>query len=116
MSGHRKFRDLVKHIDADPLRRAAVEAEKRAIEDALALGKLRELREQRGVTQTSVAGALGTSQANVWRIEHEEDTYLSTLSGYVAALGGRLEINAVFPDETIQLIAPAEQDQPIAST
>jgi hypothetical protein len=53
------------------------------------------------------AGAVGTSQANVWRIEHEEDIYLSTLRRYVDALGGRLEIAAVFPDETIRLM-PAE--------
>lgn len=107
MAGHKKFRDLVKHIDADPVRRARSEAYKRAIDDALKLGALRE---QRGATQTSVAGALGTSQANVSRIEHEDDVYLSTLRGYVAALGGRLEIAAVFPDETIQLIPSTESE------
>jgi len=107
MAGHRKFRDLVKSIDADPVARAEIEAEKRAIEDALMLA---ELREHRGATQTAIAGTLGTSQANVWRIEHEKDIYLSTLSRYVEALGGHVEILAVFPDETIPLMQPALAD------
>jgi len=108
MAGHRPFRDLVKHIDDDPARRARVEEEKRAMEDALALGALRE---RRGGTQTAIAESIGTSQANVWRIEHEKDVYLSTLSRYVEALGGHLEILAVFPDETIPLMSrePAER-------
>jgi DNA-binding XRE family transcriptional regulator len=108
MAGHRPFRDLVKHIDDDPVRRARVEEEKRAIEDAL---RLAELREYRGATQTAIAGALGTSQANVWRIEHEKDVYLSTLSRYIEALGGHLEILAVFPDETVPLMSPALAQQ-----
>ncbi|MGD9890834.1 MAG: transcriptional regulator [Dehalococcoidia bacterium] len=103
----KKFRDLVKHINEDPNRRAQVDEEKRAIEDSLALGALRE---HRGATQTGIAGSLGTSQANVWRIEHERDIYLSTLGRYVAALGGHLEINAVFPDETIHLLPPVTAD------
>jgi hypothetical protein len=33
----------------------------------------------------------------------EGDLYLSVLSRYVAALGGRLEVHAVFDDETVTL-------------
>jgi transcriptional regulator with XRE-family HTH domain len=69
--------------------------------DALALA---ELRSQRGVTQQDVAGKLRVTQANISRIEHEEDLYLSTLRGYVAALGGELEVNAVFPDGKVALV------------
>jgi hypothetical protein len=43
------------------------------------------------------------TQENVSRIEHAEDAYLSTLERYVRALGGRLELNAVFPDKVIPL-------------
>ena len=105
MAGHKKFRDLVKHIEADPVRRARADAYTRAIDDAVALG---EVRERRGATQTALAGALGTSQANVSQIEGRHDLYLSTLREYVAALGGRLEVAAVFPDETIYITPPAE--------
>jgi transcriptional regulator with XRE-family HTH domain len=72
------------------------------MEDVLALA---ELRQACGTTQREVAESLNVSQANVSRIEHEEDLYLSTLRGYVAALGGELELRAVFPDRTVTLVA-----------
>ena len=50
------------------------------------------------------------SQPNVSRIEQEEDVYLSTLARYVAALGGHLEVLAVFEDETVTLLRePGEE-------
>jgi DNA-binding XRE family transcriptional regulator len=97
----KSFDDLRRQIDADPRRRERVEVHKRGIRDALALARLRE---SRNVTQRQMARALDVSQANVSRIEHEEDLYLSTLRGYVHALGGHLEVNAVFPEETVELI------------
>jgi hypothetical protein len=42
--------------------------------------------------------------------EPVEDLYLATVSEYVAALGGHLEIRAIFPDEQVRLLripAPA---------
>jgi DNA-binding XRE family transcriptional regulator len=99
------FSMLAAKVKADPVRRARIEAEKRAMKDALALSALRS---RQRVTQSEVAATLGVSQANISRIEHEEDLYLSTLRDYVAALGGRLEINAVFPDGKVTLI-PAEE-------
>lgn len=99
----KSFNNLRANIDANPQRRERVEIHKRAIRDALALMRLRE---SRRVTQQQLARRLDVSQANVSRIEHEEDLYLSTLRSYVAALGGRLEVNAVFPEETVELIKP----------
>ncbi len=98
----KSFDNLRAQIDSDPRRRERVERHKRAIRDAIALGRLRE---SRNVTQQQMARALDVSQANVSRIEHEEDLYLSTLRSYVAALGGHLEVNAVFPEETVELVA-----------
>jgi transcriptional regulator with XRE-family HTH domain len=100
MSAKRSFRELRAAIDADPRRRARVEEYKRGALAALALS---ELRETRALRQTDVAEALGVSQANVSRFEREEDVYLSTLRRYVSALGGALEVNAVFPDQTVSL-------------
>jgi hypothetical protein len=103
-----KFRDLVKHIGADPIARAEVDAYRRAMEDALALGKLRG---QRDAAPLRECETCGTSQASApkleARIDPAYDTYLSTLSQYVEALGGRLEITAVFPEETIRLVPTA---------
>jgi hypothetical protein len=42
--------------------------------------------------------------------------YLSTLRHYIEALGGRLEITAVFPDETIRLVPAVAQSQGTATT
>ena len=68
--------------------------------DALALA---EIREGRDLTQTDVARVLETSQANVSRVEHERDLYLSTLAHYVAALGGTLKVSAVFADGEVEI-------------
>lgn len=97
----KSFRDLAAQVREDPARSARVDEYRRAIEDSLGLGRLRD---QRGDTQVELAGKLGTSQANVSRIERQKDVYLSTLSGYVAALGGHLEVRAVFDDQTFELI------------
>jgi hypothetical protein len=57
----------------------------------------------------------GVSQSNVSRIEQEEDVYLSTLARYIAALGGHLEVLAVFPEETVTVLRepdPSEAPAP----
>ncbi len=69
---------------------------KQAIEDAL---ELAELRRRRGVTQVQLADRLGISQGNVSQLERRSELYISTLRDYIEALGGRLELVAVFPDE-----------------
>ena len=99
-----KFKKLSEPILADPCERAKIDQLKRASLDAVELTRLREAR---GMTQREVAETLDVSQANISRIEHEDDLYLSTLSGYVAALGGRLELRAVFPDEIVEIVPAA---------
>ena len=100
MSGHHSWKTLQAAIDADPARRERVDAEKRLLDD---VQTLMEPRQARGMTQEALAEIWDTSQANVSRVEHERDVYLSTLRTYIAALGGRLELLAVFPDQTIRL-------------
>ena len=91
-------------IDADPVRRSRVDDYKHAMREAVVLAQLRE---SRAVTQQELAGALEVSQPNVSRIEHQDDLFLSTLRSYVEALGGRLELRAVFDDETLVFDASA---------
>ena len=57
-----------------------------------------------------MASTLGTSQANISRIEHQEDLFLSTLREYVEALGGTLELRAVFDDETVAIAPTAARE------
>ena len=96
----RRWAEIAGRIDADPDRRARVDEHKRAMKDAIAL---HEARAARRLTQGEVAVALDVTQANVSRIERQDVLYLSTLGEYVAALGGRLELHAVFPDQVIAL-------------
>ena len=44
------------------------------------------------------------TQANISRIERQEDLKLSTLERYIEALGGRLEVRAVFDDGDVLLL------------
>lgn len=66
--------------------------------------RLHELRERRSVTQRTVAEQLGTSRPNVSRIESEDDVRVTTLDRYIRALGGHLEVRAVFDDESVELV------------
>jgi hypothetical protein len=42
-------------------------------------------------------------QAAVSKLETRTDLYVSMVRGFIAALGGKLEINAVFPNERIEV-------------
>ncbi len=111
MSGHRKWSTLRDQLRADPVKNEQYEPMRRATADAVRLGKLREARRK---TQVQLAEAIGTTQANVSRLENRDDLYLSTLSEYVEALGGHLELRAVFPDEVV-LIDVAAAKEPAAA-
>ncbi len=108
MSKTKSFEILRRKVRAKPERARRVAEHKRAILDALALA---EAREGRNVTQKELAEILGVTQANISRIEREDDVYLSTLRKYVEALGGHLEIAAVFPEKTFTL-APSDKSRP----
>ena len=94
----RKFRGLVKAMPAERQRRIA-----NRVRQSLMSMPLEEIRKARQMTQAKLADALGVNQGEVSKIEHRTDIYLSTLAGYVEALGGKLEIRAVFPDREMQI-------------
>jgi hypothetical protein len=58
-------------------------------------------RYNRGVANEIVQAALDTADEKLSEAERREDLYLSGLAHYVAALGGQLEVRAVFRDEDI---------------
>lgn len=68
---------------------------------------LQRLREHREVSQETLADLMRVSQATVSKTERREDMLLSTLRNFVEALGGRLQVVAKFPSETIELSLPA---------
>ena len=101
MSGRHSFKKLREKIERDPERRERMEEKRKAYDAVL---NLAELREAKGLTQAELAERLGVSQPNVSKLEaaaaspHTGAIYLSTLGGYIAALGGHLEVRAVFPE------------------
>lgn len=53
------------------------------------------------LTQEELAARLGIQQAAVSKLEHRTDTTVSTLRGAIEAMGGKLELFAHFPDNTV---------------
>ncbi len=94
----RSFEELRKQIP--PERRAH---NRRRAQELLAELRLREVRAACELTQAELAERLNIDQPNVSRLENRSDVHVSTLADYVAALGGRLELLAVFPEGTVRI-------------
>ncbi len=60
----------------------------------------------RAVSQSELADALGVQGRSVSRVEGTDDVQLVTLRAYVEALGGTVEIAAVFGDERFPITLP----------
>ena len=76
-------------------RKKVEERAKALIAEEMSLQDLRKARKQ---TQVRVAQQLGINQENVSRIEKRSDLLISTLSGYIEAMGGKLSLVVEFPD------------------
>ncbi|MFC7334806.1 MULTISPECIES: XRE family transcriptional regulator [Rhodospirillales] len=93
MSGTRTLDDWLASLPPD--RRERIEARADALEaEELTLQGLRKALD---LTQAKIAESLDVRQDTVSRIERQTDMLLSTLSGYVEAMGGRLELTVRFP-------------------
>jgi hypothetical protein len=64
---------------------------------------LAEVRQARRMTQVRLAEVLQVNQGAISKLERRSDMYLSTLRSYIEAMGGQLEIRAVFPNGEIML-------------
>jgi predicted transcriptional regulator len=78
------------------------EVEKQVREELLDLS-LRDLRKSLGITQHDVAKAIGMAQSEISRLERRDDFHVSTLRKVVKALGGDLEISAVFGKKRVRV-------------
>ena len=95
----RKWRDIrSKKLSKAARRRVDARVHKELLEM-----DLRAMRELLDVTQEQLAELLEKSQAVVSRMESRDDHLISTLRRYVEALGGQLEVRAVFDDKTVRL-------------
>lgn len=64
---------------------------------------LHELRHAKALSQATLASVLHVNQAAISKLERRTDMYLSTLRGYIEAMGGELEIVARFPDGAVRV-------------
>jgi transcriptional regulator with XRE-family HTH domain len=71
--------------------------------DRKELPTLKDLRTERGITQAHLASRLGIHQAALSRLEGRSDVSVSMLKSFVEALGGKLQIAAVFPNAAVSL-------------
>lgn len=62
-----------------------------------------EVRWQHGISQKQLAEALRMKQPSLSKLEGQQDMQISTLQKIVEPLGGRLVINAEFPDGQTKL-------------
>jgi len=89
----RNYRELRARMS--PKAKAESQAEYQRLTEEMSLFQLRKARE---LTQTKIASDLHMGQGDVSKLERRADMYVSTLAGYLQAIGAELEIRAVFPD------------------
>jgi transcriptional regulator with XRE-family HTH domain len=89
----KKFSELRSKMS--PEAKAESEREYRRLVEEMPLQKLRNAR---SLTQQNLAKVLEVNQSEISKIESRTDIYVSTLASYLEAMGGKLEIRAVFPD------------------
>jgi transcriptional regulator with XRE-family HTH domain len=93
-----------------PVRRRKIKA--RAAEILAEEMTRQQLRRARKLTQVRMAKKLGMTQDGVSRFEKRTDVLLSTLRGYVEALGGKLSLVAEFPDRNPVILSSIAEDEP----
>jgi len=100
----RKFQELRGKMS--PESRARSEAKTRRMVEEM---PLEELRAARQLTQEHLAAVLHINQSAVSKLERRADMYVSTLADFIRAMGGELEIRAVFPDGAVRLTRLGDQ-------
>ena len=83
-----------------PAARARSEAKAGKMIKEMALDELRVARE---LTQEHLAKILHVKQSAISKMERRADMYVSTLHDMIEAMGGTLEIRAIFPEGDIRI-------------
>jgi len=100
--------DIIKKMPAAHQKRV----KKRAAELIAEEMTRQELRRALKLTQVRMAKTLGVTQDSVSRLEKRSDLLLSTLRGYVEAMGGRLSLVAEFPDRRAVILSGIAEVDP----
>jgi DNA-binding XRE family transcriptional regulator len=79
------------------------EETRRYVKSVVEAVSLNQLREARSLTQANLASVLGVNQGSVSKMEKRTDMYVSTLRSFIQAMGGKLQIKAVFPEGEVEI-------------
>jgi DNA-binding XRE family transcriptional regulator len=94
----RKFRELEARMSSEAI--TTSDTIYHRLKESMAL---EELRDALRMTQRELAQTLNVDQSAVSKLEHRTDMYVSTLRRCIAAMGGQLEIRAIFPEGSVRI-------------
>ncbi|MBM7824386.1 DNA-binding XRE family transcriptional regulator [Arcanobacterium pluranimalium] len=96
---------LEQFLEAHPVDRTEVDKYKEQMLTEVRAYRLRELRKSLGITQQQLAQRIGVSQRQVSKIEQGdiENAKLSTIRGYLNAIGGTLSLEFERGDARIRI-------------
>jgi transcriptional regulator with XRE-family HTH domain len=93
-----KWRDIRRTLSPE-----AEERIRQSVKEAAGVMTLYQLREARSLTQVNLAKVLNVNQGAVSRMEKRTDMYVSTLRNFIQAMGGQLQVKAVFPEGEVEI-------------
>jgi transcriptional regulator with XRE-family HTH domain len=93
-----KWRDIRKTLSPE-----AEERIRQSVDEAAGVMTLYQLREARNLTQVNLAKVLNINQGAVSKMEKRTDMYVSTLRNFIHAMGGQLQVKAIFPEGEVEI-------------
>ena len=101
-----RFMTMAKSYEAlrnkiPPEQKARIEKKARKILEEMSLN---DIRLSRRCSQNELADLLEIRQASVSKLERRNDIHVSSLRKYIEALGGKLVIQAEFPEGAVRII------------
>ncbi|MEV0617382.1 helix-turn-helix transcriptional regulator [Nonomuraea sp. NPDC050404] len=99
MTSFPKWNDVRADIVANSGGEEAVAEARRRNQAYIDGHRLAERRKSLGLSQTEVADLMGVTKSRISQIERGEVSTVEAIARYVQALGGQLQISAVFGDD-----------------
>ncbi len=104
----RNVNDIIEKLSAAQRKKVETRAAQLIAEEMT----LREIRKAHKLTQQKIAKSLRIGQEGVSKIEKRSDLLISTLRGYVEAMGGQLSLVAEFPGREPVVLSGIGEEAP----
>ncbi len=109
MTNFPKWRDVRSDIVAESGGEEAVAEARRRNQAYIDGHRLAERRRAQGLSQADLADLMGVTKSRVSQIERGEVSTIEVIARYVQALGGEIQISAVFGDD-LYILRGADPD------